>query len=492
VLALMVLSEQQVVGCGDGTLWKMAGDGRWELALQPELGLEGCRAAPGMEPEGLHAFPGYPPGVSHTSDVSEPATAQRDICMAGTVFQEVCGHGNWRWIWTPCDKWTCDICRQTKLFGELVPEIVKALAEARRQRFTLKLLTLTWQGQTLGAQPTPEGATRRGLDQQHLVQWLKRQGYLPKGEVYYLRVAETHRSGKVHLHLYMVLRFVPHALLKEAWRIITGGSYIIDLQAVYLKCPHCWVKGQTRTEKKRRSIVPWPSPRGKCSDCGYVIHDAGQLARGIAVEAGKYLAKDGTEGVKKKLTRSGSTCRYCPDCDVPLVHPFLEWRPRRFVSFPMADIRYSERFEGWRVLREYLGPAVDIRLVRDVNVWRCPDCGCVVDCPVVRATGWARFRYEVEQEQGGQAGKSFCDDCEDEHAYTYVGTQLELLRDYPGLETVIGFNGGRGMGWVPVGGAPCLCWGQDLAWMRSRFTAGHGLGDLVHARDGPGGDDGWA
>jgi len=31
-------------------------------------------------------------------------------------------------VWKPCDKWTCDICREHKLFGELVPEILKALA----------------------------------------------------------------------------------------------------------------------------------------------------------------------------------------------------------------------------------------------------------------------------------------------------------------------------------------------------------------------------
>jgi len=404
----------------------------------------------GMEPEGLHAFPGYPPGVSHTSDVSEPATAQRDICMAGTVFQEKCGHGNWRWIWTPCDKWTCDICRRTKLFGELVPEIIKALVEARRQRFTLKLLTLTWQGQSLGAQPTSEGAKRRGLDQQHLIQWLRRKGYLPeKGEVFYLRVAETHKSGKVHLHLYIIAPFIAHEELKEVWRTITGGSYIIDLQTVYLKCPRCWVKGQSRREKHLRRLVPWPGTN-RCSECGYDAWMAGPgvLANAIAVEAGKYLAKDGAEGVKKKLTRSGSVKRFCSRCDGPMKQP-----------------------------------------ERKSDLYFCSSCEKFDADPVVRATGWARFRYAVEQDQQEQAGKSFCDDCEDEHGYVYVGTQLELLRDYPVLETVIGFNEGRGMGWVPVGGAPCLCWGKDLAWVRSKFVADSGLGDLVHyARDGPGGD----
>jgi len=47
------------------------------------------------------------------------------------------------------------------------------------------------------------------------------------------------------------------------------------------------------------------------------------------------------------------------------------------------------------------------------------------------------------------------------------------------------------MGWVSVDGNPCLCWGDKLVWMRSRFVAEAGLGDLVlRERDGfvPGGD----
>jgi len=397
------------------------------------------------------------PGVTHTTTVAEPPTGDDDICMAGTVFQEVCADGNWRFIRVPCDKWTCDLCRKRKLFGGLVPELVRALTEARRQRLTLKMLTVCWQDGTLGAQPTSQGSKRRGLDEQHLIQWLKRQGYLPKkGEVFYMRVAERHWSGKIHLHIFIICPFVPHAELKEAWRTITGGSYIIDLQAVYLKCPDCWVKGQTRKEKKRRSIVPWPGS-GECSQCGYKVTEEGALktvieetdtgithrrersaadfkalARGIAIEAGKYLAKDGTEGVKKKLTCSGSVKHYCSQCD-----GFMK-RPEK-----KSDLFF------------------------------CPSCQKLDADPVARATGWQRFR------QRAPAGKGFCDGCEDEHAYAFVGKESELLGNYPELETVFAFDGGRGMGWVPPGGEPCLCWGPELEWRLSKFTAARGLGDLV-------------
>jgi len=413
------------------------------LGLQGEFGLEGLRSESCMAATAAMPSLVTPEGGGYRTQNDGP------VCMAGSIFQEVCAHGNWRFTWAPCDKWTCDICREHKLFGELVPELLKALAEARRQRVTLKLLTITWQGESLGAQPTSEGADRRRLDLQHLIQWFKRQGYLSKkGEVFYLRVAEIHRSGKVHLHLYMVLPFVPHAALKEEWRRITGGSFVIDLQAVYLKCPNCWVKGQTRAEKKRRSIVPWPGS-GKCSDCGYTLQrDSKQLPRGIAVEAGKYLAKDGAEGVRKKLTRSGSVKRFCSRCDAPM---------------RQADV--------------------------ELGMYRCRSCEQFDADPAVVATGWARFKYEVEQERAEQRGKSWCDDCEDEHGYTYVGTQLELLVQYPGFETVLAFSGGRGMGFAPVDGGPCLCWGEKLDWVSSRFTAGHGLGDLA-VRDGPGRGDG--
>lgn len=432
-----------------------------------------------MAPAGAMPSLVTPRGITHTSD--PPAggdSVDRDRCPGGSVFQEKCGHGNWRWIWKPCDKWTCDVCREDKLFGELVPELLKALDEARRQRVTLKLLTLTWRGSSLGAQATPEGAERRRLDQQHLIQWLKRRGYLPqKGEVFYLRVAELHKRGTIHLHLYVVMPYVAHVELKEAWRTITGGSFIIDVQPVYLRCPRCWVKGQTRREKRRRCITPWPG-NGKCSDCGFgAFVGLNTLARGIAVEAGKYLAKDGSEGVKKKLTRSGSTHQHCPDCDARLVHPVLEWQVSRFVPYSLVEIRYTGK--KWHVLREYLGAAVDIKPVRDLENWFCPECSCPVEHPVVRATGWARFRSELQQAGVDQEGKSFCDACEDEHGYTYVGTRVAVEADFSGLELVIAVNGGRGVGWVRAGGQPCCCWGDQLMWEQSQGDAQVGLGDLA-------------
>ena len=375
-----------------------------------------------------------------TTDAEAEGT---EFCMGGSVFQEVCGHGNWRWIRKPCDKWTCEICRRSKLFGQLVPEIVKALQEARRQRVTLKLTTLTWQGSALGAQPTKEGAERRRLDEQHLIQWLKRQGYLGPGETFYLRVAETHRSGKVHLHLYIILPFVPHKKLKAFWRKNTGGSRVIDVQPVYLKCPRCWVKGQTRQEKHTRRIVPWPGS-GKCATCGYTLNDFDALARGIAIEAGKYLAKDGAEGVRKKLTRSGSIKQFCSRCDTHIK-------------------------------------------VKDNGV--CPSCEARDRTPVERGTGWARFKLEVKQDQAEQWGTSWCLGCGEDHKYVFVGIQSKLKLEYPGVEDIAAFNAGRGWAWMPSGGSRCACWGGSLEWSVSACaTSDNCLGDflpLFSARDGP-------
>jgi len=406
-----------------------------DAGFQGEMGLPGARS---MVHSGEDAMPSLvTPWDNAHKDLAEPLV---EVCTGGAIFQEVCGHGNWRWIRKPCDKWTCEICCKQKLYGGLVPEIFKALAEARRQRVTLKLFTLTWQGSALGAQPTRAGAERRRLDEQHLIQWLKRKGYLPEGEVFYLRVAETHRSGKVHLHLYTIMSFVPHKLLKAFWRRNTGGSKVIDLQPVYLKCPKCWVPGQTRQEKSLRRVVPWPGS-GRCGSCGYRLDDYEALARGIAVEAGKYLAKDGAEGVRKKLTRSGSIKQFCCRCG--------------------DHIRVKDK--GW-----------------------CRFCEAVDRTPEERGTGWARFKLEVKQDAQEQWGTSWCLGCGKDHSYAYVGVQLKLELEYPGIADVVGFSAGCGWGWSAKGGTACQCWGSSLTWAESGSVAATGLGDLVRARDGPG------
>ena len=68
---------------------------------------------------------------------------KRKSCPDGYCFQELCSDGNWRWRWVPCEKWSCDPCREYRIQQELVPEIIEALKWAKESGVTLKHIVLT-------------------------------------------------------------------------------------------------------------------------------------------------------------------------------------------------------------------------------------------------------------------------------------------------------------------------------------------------------------
>ena len=131
---------------------------------------------------------------------------------------------------------------------------------ARARGETLKLVTPTYQANDLGAQPTPEGAVRRTLDYQHLAQYIRRD----RGEIFeYLRVAESHKSGKIHIHALAVMPFIQQADLSDKWRDFARSSFKIDIRAAGMKCPRCYpVKTAPRAEKRRSIIIPPPGGEG--------------------------------------------------------------------------------------------------------------------------------------------------------------------------------------------------------------------------------------
>ena len=227
---------------------------------------------------------------------------------------EKCGDGNFWWRRVPCDKWACEGCFRRKLANELKPEIRKALFMARARGETLKLVTPTYQANDLGAEPTPEGAVRRTLDWQHLAQHIRRD----RGEIFeYLRVAESHKSGKIHIHALAVMPFIQQADLSDKWRDFARSSFRIDVRAAGMKCPRCYpVKTAPRAVKRRSIIIP-PPGRGECLACGYepdwgLESTWASVADAIGFEMGKYLTKESAiGGVKRKLNRSKGWASEC-------------------------------------------------------------------------------------------------------------------------------------------------------------------------------------
>jgi len=236
---------------------------------------------------------------------------KRKSCPEKIIFQEVNGHGCWRFSGRPCDRWTCEPCYQWRLETELVPEITEGLEWAKETGETLKFYTLTYRASDLAAAQDFEGKKRRRLDLAHYAQLLRRKGY----RFEYLKVVEAHKSGKIHMHLLVMAPFIPQKFLSEAWsRCTRGTSRVVHVEAAFMKCPRCYPgKHATAQEKKRSHIVP-PPGRGECLSCGFRPGSGDYYAAGmdaakeIAWEVAKYLSKElaGRQDKSrvKKLTRS--------------------------------------------------------------------------------------------------------------------------------------------------------------------------------------------
>lgn len=390
-------------------------------------------------------------------------------CEGGHWFQERCSHGNWRWIWVACDKWSCDACRKRRVETELVPEIMEALKEAHDRHVTLKHLVLTWQGDDVGAQPNRAGAKRRALDLAHLAQYLRRDR---KSFFDYLKVAETHKSGTVHFHVLAIMPYVKQSELSKRWKRFTRGACVVNITACGIRCgrPGCWPGSKASQKRKRESmVIPWPDT-GKCGRCGWKPsggNAAQDTAWAVAKEAANYIGKDGgDDGIVKKLTRSGRTTRHCLGCDLKLVHfasgswwcPDCDWR----VTVPV------EQVTGWQEIRRrsLAPPTMDIRRDERVNRYRC-----------IRTYG--RFR---------RGDGSYCEVCKDEHGYIFVGSAERMAEEYPGFQDSPG--DGRSIAYHPADGRPCECWqgyGGDTVEFRRSGQAGASMGiqDMAQARDGP-------
>lgn len=100
-------------------------------------------------------------------NVNEGITYSKPVlkCQGGSWFQQTCGHGNWKWVWAPCGKWSCKCCHGRRIREQMIPEIQMALELAKERCQTLKFLTLTACDGYLGGEPTTEGANRRWTSQ---------------------------------------------------------------------------------------------------------------------------------------------------------------------------------------------------------------------------------------------------------------------------------------------------------------------------------------
>jgi len=123
----------------------------------------------------------------------------------GGWLREVCGHGNVRWVLLHCHKWQCDSCGPGKHM-ELLERLRGAFTLAQKKGWTLKFVTLTWVDDVTKKQVR--------LDLAHMVQAIRRKyGYCE-----YAKVPEWTQNGRIHLHLAMVMPFIPQRVLSAMWK----------------------------------------------------------------------------------------------------------------------------------------------------------------------------------------------------------------------------------------------------------------------------------
>lgn len=116
----------------------------------------------------------------------------------------------------PCKRWGCKTCG---------PRKARALAfrveEAKPNRFI-----------TLTIAPELFETPRAGFDRsRRMIAELAKVLRKRVGEFEYVKVLEVHKSGFPHYHLLARSGYIPHALLKEAWKSLTD-AFIVDIRRI--------------------------------------------------------------------------------------------------------------------------------------------------------------------------------------------------------------------------------------------------------------------
>jgi len=290
---------------------------RWGPAMVDVAAYMGAGAVlpdSGLDPFDYELNPTAPNGLT---SLVKPYSGNANIgkhkgCPDSPYFQEICSDGCWQHRRRPCGKWGCDPCREYRIKHELVPEVVEALKWARSLGLTLKFLTLTGAADDILTEASPEGSEARRI---HLQKF--KQSMIRKGKTFeYLRVAESHKSGRVHLHLVVVMPYIAQRELEKRW------GFRVDIKSVGLRCPKCYPgRGASDKAKRRSTIVP-PPGKGYCRNCGYTVdwdnpYNVAEVAEIVALEMSKYLTKEASmAGVRKRMNRSrawGKRCQVKPD-----------------------------------------------------------------------------------------------------------------------------------------------------------------------------------
>jgi len=207
-----------------------------------------------------------------------PHTPEYFRVPCGGWLRELCGHGNVRWVALKCHRWECEYCAPGK-FMELQERLRGAMTLSEEKGWTLKFVTLTWADDV-----TPKQV---GLDLQHFLQTIRRK----YGYSQYAKVPEYTQRGRIHLHLAMVMDFIPQKVLSKMWKAHSGAPnvWIVavrDVKRLENELGKYLAKGPAGKVSYSRKF-PAAEPlvvvkSGPCDACGGREHTFMHLPVGIA------------------------------------------------------------------------------------------------------------------------------------------------------------------------------------------------------------------
>jgi len=185
------------------------------------------------------------------------------IVPCGGWLREKCGHGNVRWVLLKCHLWTCEYCAPGK-FMELQERLQGAYSVSEDKGWTLKFVTLTW------AEDVTKKQVRLHLA--HLVQAIRRKyGYCE-----YAKVPEWTKNHRIHLHLAMIMPYIPQKALSNMWRKYAGAPNVWitavqdpkrlknELSKYLAKGP----AGKVTYSRQFPEAMPWVTVKpGVCNSC---------------------------------------------------------------------------------------------------------------------------------------------------------------------------------------------------------------------------------
>jgi len=200
--------------------------------LPPLLGVESLEPLAPVAPDAVggghsdrrEASPSLEPGYAqctHTEKENQEKGQQKKekngpppgIVPCGGWLRELCGHRKVRWHPLKCHQWTCEQCAPGKLM-EFLERLHGAYRVSEEKGWTLKFVTLTW------AEDVTKKQVRLHLA--HLVQAIRRKyGYCE-----YAKVPEWTKNRRIHLHLAMIMPYIPQKALSNMWRKYAGAPNV--------------------------------------------------------------------------------------------------------------------------------------------------------------------------------------------------------------------------------------------------------------------------